>query len=129
MPNNHIIKPEREGVPKIIDAALLAQAAAGQVKETRVSVHRNASGVIPGLHRKMHQLLDQLSDSFSTQMKSAGIEIGRVQVSWRPAGSEQDAYEKLTRSQLVLQLQRLPLRQSEVSTQQENHPSFGRMIQ
>ena len=108
MPNNHIIKPEREEVPKLIDAALLIKAAAGQEKVTRVVVHRNALGVIPGLHRKMGQFLDQLSDSFTTQMQSAGIDIGRVQISWRPRENEQDAYEKLARSRLVLELQRLP---------------------
>ena|SRR5690242_11834887 len=115
MQHNHIIEPEREEVPQIIDAALLFQAAAGPVKETGVTVHRNALDVIPGLHRKMTQFLDQLTDSLTTQMKSMGIDVGRVQVSWRPKSSEQDAYEKLVRSRLVFRLQRLPLRQSEVS--------------
>src|SRR2546426_7727139 len=109
MSNNKIIKREREEVPKLIDAALLVKAAAEQENGPGVVLHRNTLGVIPGLHRKMHQLLGQLSDSFTTQMKSAGIDIRRVQISWRPTDSEQDAYEKLTRSQLVLELQQLPV--------------------
>src|SRR5438309_10937066 len=109
MSNNKIIKRERQEVPQLIDAALLVKAAVGQENRRRVVVHHNRLGVAEGLHRKMHQLLDQLSDSFTQQMESAGIDIGRVQVSWRPLGNEQDAYEKLTRSQLVLELQRLPV--------------------
>jgi hypothetical protein len=110
MENNKIIKRERQEVPELIDAALLVQAAAGPENSSRVVVHHSPLGVAPGLHRKMHQLLNHLSDSFSEQMKSAGIDIGRLQVSWRPLGDEQAAYEKLTRSQLVFELQRLPLR-------------------
>ncbi|MGB8475353.1 MAG: hypothetical protein WCE61_14820 [Candidatus Acidiferrum sp.] len=109
MTNNKIIRRERQEVPKLIDAALLIKGAAGQERETRVVVHHNTLGVIPGLHRKMGQFLDQLSDSFTTQMRSAGIDIGRVQISWRPMENEQDAYEKLTRSRLVLELQQLPV--------------------
>ena len=115
MSHNNIIKPEREEVPQIIDAALLAKAAAGQEKGMWRTEHHNTPGVIPGLHRRMHQLLDQFRDSFSTQMEAAGIEIGRLQISWRPVGSEQDAYENLIRSQLVFRLQRLPMRQPELS--------------
>jgi hypothetical protein len=109
MSNNKIIKREREEVPELIDAALLVKAAAGEQNGSREALHHNRLGVAVGLHRKMHQLLDQLSDSFSTQMESAGIGIGRVQISWRPLGDEQAAYEKLTRSQLVLELQQLPV--------------------
>src|SRR6266403_2526104 len=104
MSNNKIIKREREEVPELIDAALLIKAAAGEQNGPRVTVHHDRLGVAVGLHRKMHQLLDQLSDSFSEQMESVGIDIGRVQVSWRPLGNEQAAYEKLTRSQFVLEL-------------------------
>jgi hypothetical protein len=108
--SNNIIKRERQEVPELIDAALLDNAAAGQENRRRVvTLHHNRLGVAEGLHRKMHQLLDQLSDSFTKQMESAGIGIVRVQVLWRPLGNEQDAYEKLTRSQLVLELQRLPV--------------------
>jgi hypothetical protein len=110
MSNNKIIKRERREVPELIDAALLVKAAAGQENGPWVAVHRNSLGVAEGLHRKMHQLLDHLSDSFRKEMESAGIDIGRLQVSWRPLGNEQEAYEKLTRSQLVLELQRLPSR-------------------
>jgi hypothetical protein len=109
MQNNKIIKRERSEVPELIDAALLVKATAGQQNGPRVAVHRNSLGVAEGLHRKMHQLLDQLSDSFSEQMESLGIEIGLVHILWRPLGNEQDAYEKLSRSQLVLELQRLPV--------------------
>jgi len=109
MSNNKIIKRERREVPELIDAALLVKAAVGQEGRRQVVVHHNRLGVAEGLHRKMHQLLDQFSDSFSKQMESAGIHIGRVQVSWRPLGNEQEAYEKLTRSQLVLELQQLPV--------------------
>jgi len=109
MSTNKIIKREREEVPQLIDAALLVKAAAGRENRGRVVVHHNSLGVAEGLHRKMQQLLNHLSDSFSQQMKSVGIDIGRVQVSWRPLGNEQDAYEKLTRLQLVLELQRLPV--------------------
>src|SRR5712692_200414 len=110
MSNNKIMKRERQEVPELIDAALLVKTAMGQENGRRVVVHHNRLGVAEGLHRKMHQLLDQLSDSFSKQMESAGIDIGRVHVSWRPLGNEQDAYERLTRSQLVLELQQLPVR-------------------
>jgi hypothetical protein len=94
MTNNKIIKRERKKVPELIDAALLLEAAAGEQNGPRVTVHHNPFGVAVGLHRKMRQLLDQLSDSISTQMKSAGIDIGQIQVSWRPLGNEQAAYEK-----------------------------------
>jgi hypothetical protein len=109
MSNNKIIKRERKEIPELIDAALLLEAAAGEQNGPRVTVHHNRPEVAVGLHRKMHQLLDQLSDSFSAQMESVGIDIGRVQVSWRPLGNQQAAYEKLHRSQLVLELQQLPV--------------------
>jgi hypothetical protein len=109
MSNNKIIKRERQEVPELIDAALLIKAAAGQEDQSRMVVHHNRLDVAEGLHRKMHQLLNQLSGSFRIQMKSAGIEIERMQISWRPVGSEQAAYEKLTRSQLILELQQLPV--------------------
>jgi len=74
--SNNIIKRERQEVPELIDAALLVKAAAGQENRRRVVVlHHNRLGVAEGLHRKMHQLLDQLSDSFSKQMESAGINV------------------------------------------------------
>jgi len=110
MSDNKIIKRERVEVPKLTDAALLVKAAAGQQNKLRMVVHHNRLGVAEGLHRKMQQLLDHLTDSFSEQMESVGIDIGQLQVSWRPLGNEQDAYEKLTRSQLVLELQQLPVR-------------------
>jgi len=110
MSTNKIIKREREEVPQLIDAALLVKAAAQEQNGRRVAVHHNRLDVAVGLHRKMHQLLNQLSDSFEKQMESVGIDIGRVQVSWRPIGNEQAAYEKLTRSQLVLELQQLPVK-------------------
>jgi hypothetical protein len=109
MGNTKIIKREREEAPELIDAALLAEAAAGREGELRRVVHHNRLGVAPGLHRKMHQVLDQLTDSFTEQMKSAGIDIGLMQISWRPQGDEQVAYERLSRSQLVLELQQLPV--------------------
>jgi hypothetical protein len=107
--SHNIIKRERQEVPKLIDAALLVKAAAGQENDSRLVVHHNPFGVAEGLHRKMHQLLNHLSDSFRKEMESAGIDIGRVQISWRPLDNEQAAYEKLTRSQLVLELQQLPV--------------------
>jgi hypothetical protein len=110
MSNNEIIKREREEVPELIDAALLIKAAAQGQDETRVIVvHDNRLGVAEGLHRKMTQLLNQLTGSLRTQMKSAGIDVGRVDISWHPSGDEQAAYEKLTRSQLVFELQQLPV--------------------
>src|SRR4029077_17279590 len=109
MSNNKIINREREEVPESIDTALLLKAAAGRENQATLVVHHNRLGVAEGLHRKMHQLLDRFTDSFTEQMKSVGIGVARVQVSWRPLGNEQDAYEKLTRSQLVLELQRLPV--------------------
>jgi len=76
MSNNKIIKRERQEVPELIDVALLDKAAAGQENRRRVEVlHHNRLGVAVGLQRKMHQLLDQLSDSFSKQMESAGINV------------------------------------------------------
>ncbi len=109
MSDNKIIKRERREVPEVIDAALLVKAAAGQEDGQRVVTHHNRFGVAEGLHRKMQQFLDQLNDSFSEQMESVGIDIGQMQILWRPLGNEQDAYEKLTRSQLVLEIQRLPV--------------------
>jgi len=76
MPNSNIIKRERQEVPELIDPALLVKAAAGQEDRKRVVVlHHKRLGVAEGLHRKMHQLLDQLSDSFAKQMESAGINV------------------------------------------------------
>ena len=110
MSNHQVTKREREEVPQFIDAAeLVKAAAAGRENQSRVTVHHNTLGVAEGLHRKMHQMLQQLSDSLTKEMESAGIDIARVQVSWRPLGNEQAAYEKLTRRQLVLELQRLPV--------------------
>lgn len=106
---NKIIKRERKEVPELIDAALLIKAAAGEQNERRVTLHHNRLGVAEGLHRKMTQVLDQLTGSFRTQMQSAGIDIGPVEISWRPLGNEQEVYEKLRRSQLVLELQQLPV--------------------
>lgn len=95
---------ERENLPTLIDAALLV----GMVEPTsepRTTVtHRNTLGVAEGLHRKMGQLLDHLSESFIAQMKTTGIEIRMFQVAWAPKGNEQEAYEKLCRSRLVLEL-------------------------
>ena len=109
MSNNQIIKRDREEVPPFIDAALIIEAAPGRENPAKVVVHHNRLGVAEGLHRKMHQVLNQLTDSFTKEMESAGIDIARVHISWRPLGNEQAAYEKLAHSQLVLELQRLPI--------------------
>jgi hypothetical protein len=106
MSTNRITKAERREVPKVIDAALLASAAAEQANEHRPVrvIHLNRLGVSEGLHRKMTQFLDQLSDSLTTQMESVGVHIGLVQISWRPNENDQAVYEKLSRSQLVLEV-------------------------
>ena|SRR5713226_953943 len=109
MSNNKITTREREEVPELIDAALLVEAAAQGQNGPGVTVHHKRPWIAEGLHRKMTQLLDQLSHSFHAQMKSAGIDIEDVQISWNPIGNQQAAYEKLVRSQLVLELQRLPV--------------------